>query len=187
MSLDNLHSAMSIDKLRDAVRSVPDFPKPGIIFRDLTPILLDPVLNKQMVTAHDRAAVNLAPEHPLPDKVVGMESRGFWYGPSTAHYIDAGFVPARKPGKLPGETTSQQYGLEYGKDEIHIHTDAIEKGDLVLIVDDLLATGGTAEAVAKIVEKLGGTVVGFLFAIELDDLKGRERLEGYKVHSILHF
>jgi adenine phosphoribosyltransferase len=178
-----------LDHLRAAVRSVDDFPKPGIVFRDLTPILLDPVLYSEMLLEHIDAAAALNPtkEGDLnPTKIVGMESRGFWFGPQLAFNVGAGFVPARKPGKLPCPTVSQQYGLEYGRDEIHIHTDAIKSGDKVLIVDDLLATGGTAEAVGKIVRSMGGEIVGFLFAIELDDLKGRARLDA-PVSSLLHF
>jgi len=171
-------------RLRAAVRSVNDFPKPGIVFRDLTPILQDPELHKEMIVEHWAVAQTLK-----PTVVVGMESRGFWYGPQIAASMNVGFVPARKPGKLPCPTISQQYGLEYGKDEIHIHADAIKPGDRVLVIDDLLATGGTAEAVGKIVTEMGAEVEAFLFAIELEDLKGRERLAQFHcaVIGLLHF
>lgn len=173
-----------LDKIRAAVRSVRDFPKKGIVFRDLTSVMQDPELHLACVSEH----LNVV--HDLIDKVdivVGMESRGFWYGPSLASDLGAGFVPARKPGKLPGPIVEAEYGLEYGVDHIQIHADAIKSGARVLIVDDLLATGGTAEAVGRLVSGLGGKIVAYLFAIELDALKGRARLGDVRIETLMHF
>jgi adenine phosphoribosyltransferase len=164
------------------IRSVPDFPIPGILFRDITPVLADPV-------ALD-AAVHLHLEH-IADLfgtircVVGIESRGFLFGMAIAHALGAGFVPVRKPGKLPAATLEQTYALEYGHDRLQIHADALGVGDRVLLVDDLLATGGTSEAAAKLIERLGGEVVACLFLIELADLGGRVRLGARRVESVI--
>lgn len=170
--------------VRDRVRIVDDFPKAGIKFCDITPALADPKTYEKVVSMH------LARIRHLIDtgvnKVVGMEARGFIMGPVMARELGAGFVPARKPGKLPAEAISQEYGLEYGSDTLEIHRDAISEGDRVLIVDDLIATGGTAAAVAKMVESLGAEVVGELFMVELDDLNGR-RKQANEVLSVLHY
>ena len=168
--------------LKELVRSIPDFPKEGILFRDITPLIGDAdgfaALVAEMADTLRDANVDL---------VVGPEARGFIFGSALAHALHAGFVPARKPGKLPYETISHEYALEYGTDRLEIHSDAIRPGQRVAIVDDLLATGGTAVACAKLVEKAGGTVVGCTFAIELTDLPGREALAAYPVHTILQY
>lgn len=162
--------------LTTLIRDIPDFPKAGILFKDITPLLADATALK---TACDRMA------QPFADQniklVVGMESRGFIFGPSIAQFLNCGFAPLRKPGKLPYKTESVKYGLEYGSDELQIHVDACQPGDRVLIVDDLLATGGTAVAAKQLVEKIGGEVVGYSFLVELAFLHGRKRLEGAHV------
>ena len=168
--------------LKELVRNIPDFPKEGILFRDITPLIGDA---KGFETLIDEMAETLRDQNV--DMVIGPEARGFIFGATLAHALHAGFVPARKPGKLPYETIGFQYGLEYGTDELQIHADAIRPGQRVAIVDDLLATGGTALACAKLVEQAGGVVVGFTFAIELTDLPGREMLKGYPVHTILQY
>ena len=164
--------------LKALVRSIPDFPKPGILFRDITPLIGD---------ADGFEALVNEMAQPLFDRDVDPEARGFIFGSALASTLHAGFVPARKPGKLPYETIGCTYGLEYGSDELQIHVDAIKPGQRVAIVDDLLATGGTALACAKLVEKAGGVVTGFVFAIELCDLNGRETLAGYPVETILKY
>ena len=168
--------------LANTIRSIKDFPKEGIIFRDVTTLFKDPaamhLLVDQIVCAVDGEKV---------DVVVGPEARGFIMGAPVAYALRAGFVPVRKPGKLPCETISYSYDLEYGSDTIEIHKDAITPGMRVLVTDDLLATGGTAKAACKLVEKLGGVVVGVCFAIELEGMGGREALEGYKVWSAIQF
>ena len=168
--------------LKELVRNIPDFPKEGILFRDITPLIGDA---KGFETLIDEMAETLRDQNV--NMVIGPEARGFIFGATLAHALHAGFVPARKPGKLPYETIGFQYGLEYGTDELQIHADAIRPGQRVAIVDDLLATGGTALACAKLVEQAGGVVVGFTFAIELTDLPGREMLKGYPVHTILQY
>lgn len=168
--------------LASTIRSVPDFPIEGILFYDITTLLKDPSALKesidQLVERYRDAGV---------DVVVGIESRGFIFGTPLAYQLGVGFVPVRKPGKLPAETAAENYELEYGTNTIEIHVDAIEKGQKVLIVDDLLATGGTAQATCRLVEKLGGEVVAVAFLIELDFLRGREKLQGYNVFSLLHY
>ena len=168
--------------LKELVRNIPDFPKEGILFRDITPLIGDAEGFEALI---DRMADSLRGQKI--DVVVGPEARGFIFGATLAHALHAGFVPARKPGKLPYQTIGYQYGLEYGTDELQIHADAIRPGQRVAIVDDLLATGGTALACAKLVEQAGGVVVGFTFAIELCDLNGRETLKDYPVHTILQY
>ena len=168
--------------LKALVRNIPDFPKPGILFRDITPLIGDAEGFAQLVEEMAQ---------PLREQdveiIVGPEARGFIFGAALANTLHAGLVPARKPGKLPYETISHQYGLEYGTDELQIHVDAIKPGQRVAIVDDLLATGGTALACAKLVEQAGGVVVGFVFAIELTDLNGRKTLGDYPVHTVLQY
>jgi adenine phosphoribosyltransferase len=168
--------------LKNLIRDVPDFPKKGIVFKDITTLTKD--------AAGFRATVDAIAERYLGadvDLVLGIESRGFIFGAAVAYKMGVGFVPARKPGKLPGETVRAEYDLEYGKDCIEVHRDAIGKGQRVLIVDDLLATGGTAAAAAKLVEQLGGEVVAVTFVIDLSFLKGRDKLTGYDVHCLVEY
>jgi adenine phosphoribosyltransferase len=168
--------------LREYIRDVPDFPKPGIVFKDITPLLLDPA-------AFDHAIRLLAGRaRPLGvELIVAAEARGFIFGGALARELGVGFVPARKAGKLPHETVSVQYGLEYGLDELHLHADALTGGTQVLIHDDVLATGGTAGAKIDLVEQLGGRVVGCAFVVELAFLHGRRRLTGYDVHALVRY
>lgn len=170
---------MDLEKI---IRDVPDFPKEGIIFKDITTLLKDKdalkyTIDKMVEKYRDKGVT----------KIIGIESRGFIFGTPVAYLLGCGFVPARKPGKLPAEKISESYSLEYGENTLELHVDAIEKGEKVVIVDDLLATGGTAEAVGKLVTKLGGDVLGFEFLIELDFLKGRDKLDGFQVNSCLHY
>jgi adenine phosphoribosyltransferase len=162
------------------VRDIPDFPKPGVVFKDITPILADPV-------GLDAAVAGLAAwaRERRVDVVIGAEARGFLLGSAVARELGAGFVLARKPGKLPYTTVRAEYLLEYGTDALELHSDAIDAGTRVLVHDDLLATGGTARALVELVEQLGGEVVGCAFLIELAFLDGRERLAGHDVHSLL--
>lgn len=171
-----------MEDLKTYIREVPDFPKPGILFYDITTLLQDSLALRMTV---DRF-VWLFSKRRI-DKVVGMESRGFMFGPIVAYDLNAGFVPVRKPGKLPAEKVRQSYDLEYGNDALEIHRDAIQPGENVLIVDDLIATGGTARATAQLVEQLGGKVAGFGFIIELTFLPGREQLQGYEVASLIQY
>ncbi len=171
-----------MEDIKKMIRDVPDFPKKGIIFRDITTAIKDAKTMQKIV---DLMAQEYADEKI--DYVAGIESRGFIFGMPIAYKLGCGFIPIRKPGKLPAETISQEYSLEYGTDKIEIHKDAIKKGDRVLIVDDLLATGGTAAAAAKLVSSTG-ELVGISFLIELEDLKGREKLpEGVKVSSLVKY
>ena len=173
-----------VKELEQYVVSIPDFPKPGIIFRDVTSILQDP--DGLKLSIHE--LMHLL-ENTEFDVIAGTESRGFLFGMPLAYNKRKGFVPIRKKGKLPRETVSQEYDLEYGTATIEMHKDSIKKGQKVFIVDDLLATGGTVEAAIKLVEEMGGEVVGLAFVIELVDLKAKEKLEsqGYKVYSILQY
>jgi adenine phosphoribosyltransferase len=169
-------------KLTDSIRSVPDFPKAGIDFKDITTLLKDSGALRRSV---DAMLEPFAGEKI--DKIVGIESRGFIFGTAMAYKIGAGFVPVRKPGKLPAETISEEYQLEYGTDKVEIHVDAIDKGEKVLLVDDLLATGGTASAALRLLEKLEADVVGLSFLIELDFLEGRKKLGDYRVESVISY
>ena len=171
-----------MDNLKNLIRTVPDFPKPGIQFYDITTLLKDPY---GLRTTIDRLVEMI--DDPQVDTVIGVEARGFIFAPALAYRLKAGFVPVRKPRKLPAETESVSYALEYGTDTLEIHKDAIGKGCRVVIADDLLATGGTAKAVVDLVERLGGTVAGLAFVVELNFLNGRERLSGYKVTSLLDY
>lgn len=164
------------------IRNVPDFPVQGIQFKDITTLLKEPEV---FSTAVDHLYAPFR-SHEL-SKIVGIESRGFIFGAALAYKLNIGFVPVRKPGKLPAETISEEYLLEYGKDSVEIHLDAIRRTDRVLIVDDLLATGGTASATCRLVERLGGKIVGLSFLIELTDLKGREKLKEYEVQSLIRY
>ena len=161
---------------------VPDFPKPGILFKDITPVLADPLLFGRVVNA---LSAPFRGEHVT--KVVGIEARGFMFGAPVALALNAGFVPARKPGKLPWRTLQERYALEYGTDGLELHEDALQPGERVLVVDDLLATGGTALATIKLVEMLGGVVAVVACLVELTFLKGRERLHGYDVEALLAY
>ena len=170
------------NKIRAAIRDIPDFPKPGIMFKDISPLLADPKLFRATI---DSFAQQWAGEHI--DVVVGMESRGFLFGAPLAMELGASFLPVRKPGKLPFETESFEYDLEYGSDTLEIHRDAIEPGERVLLIDDLLATGGTMEACLRLAEKQQAEVVGLGFVIELAFLNGGERLQPYEVHSLISY
>ena len=173
---------LSVDDLRALIREVPDFPKPGILFYDITTLLKD--------AAAYRRAVDLMTEPYLKtpvDVVVGMESRGFIFSAPMAYRLGVGFVPVRKLGKLPAETASVEYALEYGTNTLEIHKDAISKGERILVVDDLLATGGTVTGTIELVRRLGGEIVGLGFLVELLFLKGRERLKGYDVRSVITY
>ena len=171
-----------MDHLKLLIREVPDYPKPGIRFYDITTLLKDAEGLRQVIDALGQHGYG-----QQIDRVVGIEARGFIFAPAVAYALQAGFVPIRKPKKLPSITERLEYALEYGTDIIEIHRDAIEPGMNVLIVDDVLATGGTAAAAARLVEKLGGNVVGLSFVIELDFLNGREKLPGYRIESVLHY
>ncbi len=178
MSLD----ATRIEALKTHIRDVPDFPKPGIVFKDITTLLKDARAFREALDLFEA----LCDQHRA-DIVVAIESRGFILGGALAARLGKGFVPVRKPGKLPAKTLRASYALEYGTDSLEIHEDAIQKGDRVLIVDDLIATGGTAKAVAELVEKLGGSVALYAFLIELTFLSGRDKLKGYEVRSLIRY
>ncbi len=171
-----------MDSLKSKIRGIPDFPKPGILFYDVTTLLRDPAGFRQSIDAmcqpYEKGSVDL---------VVGIESRGFILGAAMADRLGAGFVPVRKLGKLPGPTIRESYSLEYGTDSLEVHEDAIQKGQRVLIVDDLLATGGTARAVLNLVRRLGGDVRGLAFLVELDFLPGRNKFEGEQLHVVVHY
>ena len=174
--------AMDAEQLKALVRTVPDFPKPGILFYDITTVLKDKTGFAKLI---DMLAAHYI-KHKI-DLVLGIEARGFIFGPALAYRLNAGFVPVRKPRKLPAPVARVTYDLEYGSDTLEIHLDAIEPGQRVVLVDDLLATGGTMEATVKLVKQLGGEIAGLAFAIELDFLKGRERFKDYEVFSLLHY
>ena len=177
-----MHDTVTVHDIYRAIRDVPDFPRPGIVFKDITPLLLDP--------ARFRRAIDLmaAPfQNAEVRRVVSIEARGFLLGAPIALALEAGVVPIRKPGKLPAARGRVEYALEYGTDALEMHRDALGPGDRVLIVDDVLATGGTADAAARLVRAHGGQVVGFTFLIELDFLKGRERLRNERVEALLHY
>ena len=173
---------INCEPLKGLIRTVPDFPKPGILFYDITTLLKDPLGMAQLIDAF--AAYYIGKEIDL---VLGIEARGFIFGPALAYRLNAGFVPVRKPRKLPAETAKVTYDLEYGTDSLEIHLDAIKPGQRVVIVDDLLATGGTMEATILLVRQLGGHIAGLGFAIELDFLKGRAKFPEYDVFSLLHY
>lgn len=174
---------LAVDRVREAIRTIPNFPKEGIMFRDITTALKDAEALKLMI---DYICEQFASEKI--DYIVGLESRGFIFGMPVAYNKGAGFVPIRKPNKLPAETLKETYELEYGTDTFEIHADALKKGDRVLIIDDLLATGGTAAAACNLVTRTGAEIVGCAFAIELDDLGGRNKLpKNCKIVSMVHF
>lgn len=167
--------------LKDKVRAIPDYPKKGVIFRDVTTLLKE---GQDFKEAIDKMAEKIDYEI---DKVIGIEARGFIVGAPLAYKLSKGFIPIRKPGKLPCEKISVEYDLEYGTDSIEMHVDGIKKGEKVVIVDDLLATGGTSQAAIKLVESLGAEVAGLLFLMELDDINGCQKLKNYRVDSIIHY
>lgn len=166
------------------IESIPDFPEEGIIFRDVTPLMEDADAYKETIDRFVEWAQSLEGK---VDVVAGPEARGFLFGCPVAYNLHAGFVPVRKPGKLPRKTVCEKYALEYGTNEVHMHADSIKPGQNVIIVDDLLATGGTVEATVKLVESLGGKVIGIAFLIELEALKGKEKLSGYPIFSMLKY
>lgn len=168
--------------LATRVRDVPDFPKEGIVFKDIMPLVADPDYLKETI---DRLAEWSAPRSP--DIILGAEARGFIFGGALAYELGCGFVPARKPGKLPWDTVEATYELEYGTDTLEVHADAVGDGTRVIVLDDVLATGGTALAKIELVERLGGKVVGALFVVELAFLSGRERLNGHDVHALISY
>jgi adenine phosphoribosyltransferase len=173
---------VAVSDLEARIRDVPDFPQPGIVFKDIMPLLAEPELLRQAV---DLLADWAEPRRP--DVILGGEARGFILGAALAYKLGCGFVAARRPGKLPWETISASYALEYGENALEVHADAFAKGQRVLLHDDVLATGGTARAIAELAENLGGDVVGICFLIELDFLEGRKLLEGHDVHSLIHY
>lgn len=170
------------EPLKALIRTVADFPKPGILFYDITTLLKDQAGFAQMIDAFAAHYIGQG-----IDLVLGTEARGFIFAPAIAYRLNAGFVPVRKPKKLPAETLRVSYDLEYGSDGLEIHKDAVQPGQRVLLVDDLLATGGTMAATVQLVEQLGGKIAGIAFAIELDFLKGRSKLAGHDVFSLLHY
>jgi len=179
---EEILSGSDCEHLKKLVREVPDFPKPGILFYDITTLLRDKVGFATLIDALS--------EHYLDakvDTVLAIEARGFIFGPALAYRLNAGFVPIRKPGKLPAQTIKWSYELEYGTDTLEIHKDAIKPGERVIIVDDLLATGGTANACVQLAKSLGAEIVGLGFVVELDFLKGRQKFEGSEVFSLLHY
>lgn len=171
-----------VNLLKSAIRDVPNFPKQGIIFKDITPLLKDSVAFKTAIELMAKSC-----KDKKINKVASMESRGFIFGAALALHLGCGFVPLRKKGKLPYKTIREEYHLEYGTDILEIHEDAIEKGENILIVDDVLATGGTAKAVCSLIEKVGGKVAGLCFLIELDFLNPREKLKGYDIFSLIKY
>lgn len=175
-------NAIHCDHLKKLIREVPDFPKPGILFYDITTLLKDKVGFATLIDALSAYYM----EKDI-DLVLGIEARGFIFGPALAYRLNAGFVPVRKPRKLPAETAKVTYQLEYGSDSLEVHKDAIHPGQRVIIVDDLLATGGTCAATVQLTKSLGGQIAGLAFVVELDFLKGRERLKEYDVFSLLHY
>jgi adenine phosphoribosyltransferase len=173
---------INCEPLKELIRSVPDFPKPGILFYDITTLLKDQTGFAQLIDAFAQYYID---KHV--DLVLGIEARGFIFGPALAYRLNAGFVPVRKPGKLPAETVTVKYDLEYGSDSLQIHKDAIQPGQRVIVVDDLLATGGTMLATTQLVKQLGGEIVGLTVAIELDFLKGRAKFPDIDVFSLMHY
>lgn len=171
-----------MQRLKAYIRNIPDFPEPGIQFKDITPLVKDPAMLKLAV--HQLI-------HPFPGKnitaVAGMEARGFIFGSLAAWELDVGFIPLRKPGKLPYDVKTISYDLEYGSASLEVHTDALGKNDRVLLIDDLIATGGTAAASCELIEKFGAEIIACAFVVELDFLKGRDKLSKYDIHSLIHY
>jgi len=181
-ALKSKPDAINCDHLKNLIREVPDFPKPGILFYDITTLLKDKV---GFATLIDALSAHYM-EKDI-DLVLGIEARGFIFGPALAYRLNAGFVPVRKPKKLPAQTATVTYQLEYGSDSLEIHKDAVKPGQRVIIVDDLLATGGTCAATVQLTKSLGGQIAGLAFVVELDFLKGRDKLKEYDVFSLLHY
>jgi adenine phosphoribosyltransferase len=175
-------SGVNLEQIRSAIRTIPDFPQPGILFRDITPILADAGLFRQVIDLLAEKTVNFGAE-----KVVGIDARGFLFGAAVAYKLGVGLVPIRKKGKLPYKTICYSYALEYGKADMEIHVDAVRPGERVVLVDDLLATGGTAAAALNLVRELGAKVEAALFFIELADLDGRKHLSGIPVETLVAF
>ena len=173
---------MELEQIKGLIRDVPDFPQEGIVFKDITPVLADPMAFSTLI---DLIVVHFGRGNV--DKVVGIEARGFILASPVAYHFGAGFVPVRKQGKLPSETVAEEYALEYGTATLEIHRDAVRSGERVLIVDDVLATGGTAKATASLVEQIGGKVCGIACLIELDFLHGREQIAGHELFSLIHY
>ena len=173
---------MELEQIKSLIRDVPDFPQEGIVFKDITPVLADPIAFSTLI---DLIVVHFGRGNV--DKVVGIEARGFILASPVAYHFGAGFVPVRKQGKLPSATVSQEYALEYGTATLEIHRDAVRPGERVLIVDDVLATGGTAKATASLVEEIGGTICGIACLIELDFLHGRDRLPGIELFTLINY
>jgi len=179
---DPVRASVNCESLKKLIREVPDFPKKGILFYDITTLLKDKLGFAKLIDALSEHYISMD-----IDLVLGIEARGFIFGPALAYRLNAGFVPVRKPGKLPAATAKYDYALEYGTNTLEIHKDAVQKGQRVIVVDDLLATGGTAEATVKLVESLGGKIASLGFVVELDFLKGREKFKQYDVFSLLHY
>jgi adenine phosphoribosyltransferase len=173
---------MGVDSLKARIRDVPDFPEPGVLFKDIMPLLADPACLHEVT---DLIADWAEPRKP--DVILGAEARGFILGATIAYKLGCGFVAARRPGKLPWKTVSATYALEYGENSLELHADAIASGQRVLVHDDVLATGGTARAICDLAEQLGGEIVGVAFVIELDFLEGTKQLDGRDVHSLIHY
>lgn len=173
---------MNIDQIKALIRDVPNFPEPGIVFRDITPVLADPIAFSTII---DLIVVHFGRGNV--DKVVGIEARGFILAAPVAYHFGAGVVPVRKKGKLPADTVDEEYSLEYGSATLEIHRDAVAPGERVLVVDDVLATGGTARAAASLVERIGGKVSGISCLIELDALRGREKIAGHELFTLIHY
>lgn len=173
---------MSYESLKNSIRDIPDYPKPGIVFKDITTLLKD---KKAFALAQQALLERYRPMSP--DLIAAVEARGFIFGGALAHTLGCGFIPMRKPGKLPWQTISESYALEYGTDSLHMHNDAVLKGQRVVLIDDLLATGGTLGAAAKLIEQAGGVVSGIGVIIELAFLDGRHRLKDYDVYSVISY
>ncbi len=171
-----------MERLAAHIRNIPDFPQPGIQFKDITPLVKNPAMLRlavhELITPFKNERLTA---------VAGMEARGFIFGSLAAMELEVGFIPLRKPGKLPYEVESVSYDLEYGSAELEVHVDALDSGDRVLLIDDLIATGGTAAASCELIEKLGAEIAGCAFVVELDFLKGREKLSDYHIHSLIHY
>lgn len=182
MIADSPASQLSLQSLKSKIRDVPDFPKPGIVFKDITTLLGEPAAFRQALDL----MVELCRDREV-EKVVAIESRGFILGGALADRLGAGFVPVRKPGKLPAKSIRATYELEYGSDSLEIHEDALRPGDRAWVVDDVIATGGTARAAGQLVERLGGRVAGYAFLVELGFLNGRDKLAGFEVRSLIRY
>jgi adenine phosphoribosyltransferase len=180
--MSTTQAVTNCDSLKQLIREVPDFPKPGILFYDVTTLLKDKLGFAKLIDALTERFLNKD-----IDLILGIEARGFIFGPALAYRLNAGFIPVRKPKKLPAETVKVTYDLEYGQDTLEMHKDAIKPGQRIVIVDDLLATGGTAQATAKLAKSLGANICGLGFVVELDFLKGRDKLKEYDVVSLLHY